>query len=191
MKRYDIINILIGKYGYESYLEIGVDDGDCFSRIKAKSKESIDPNKPSTYRMTSDEFFAITPGKSYDIIFIDGLHLAEQAERDIVNSLYILNPNGTVVVHDCLPIEEWQQQRRQVVLGTPWTGDVWKAFANLRIGRRDLSMLVVDCDWGCGIIRRGEQVPFPRLPLLDWGCFMRDKQAIMNLISEERFLQCI
>jgi hypothetical protein len=42
--------------------------------------------------MTSDEFFEINKS-TYDIIFIDGLHIDEQVERDIINGLKILNLN--------------------------------------------------------------------------------------------------
>ncbi|HET7247078.1 MAG TPA: class I SAM-dependent methyltransferase [Streptosporangiaceae bacterium] len=38
--------------------------------------------------MTSDEFFAGLPtGKTYDLIFIDGLHTFEQAYRDLCNAI--------------------------------------------------------------------------------------------------------
>jgi hypothetical protein len=33
MKRTDVINALIQKYGYKSYLEVGVRDGDSFYQV--------------------------------------------------------------------------------------------------------------------------------------------------------------
>ena len=39
--------------------------------------------------------------------------------------------------------------------GGEWTGDVWKAIAELRVETIDLDIKVVDTDYGCGIIRRG------------------------------------
>ena len=41
--------------------------------------------------------------KKFDIIFIDGLHHYEQVIVDINNALSVLNDNGHILVHDCLP----------------------------------------------------------------------------------------
>ncbi len=43
MTRYEIINILIARRGYKSYLEIGVDQGDCFNKVKCEKKVGVDP----------------------------------------------------------------------------------------------------------------------------------------------------
>lgn len=76
MKRQEIIQLLIDKNQYKSYLEIGVADPNCtFNQIKIKNKTSVDPRKDYeyTYNLTSDEFFSINTNK-FDIVFIDGLH---------------------------------------------------------------------------------------------------------------------
>ena len=44
--------------------------------------------------------------------------------------------------------------------GGEWTGDVWKAIAELRVERIDLDIKVVNTDYGCGIIRRGTNIPY-------------------------------
>ena len=44
MRRYDIINSLIRKHNYKTYLEIGVRDNFCFDKIKIKDKSGVDPN---------------------------------------------------------------------------------------------------------------------------------------------------
>ncbi len=60
--------------------------------------------------MTSDEFFANPPEilieKGIDLAFIDGLHTYEQSLRDVENCLKYLNPDGIIVMHDCLPSSE-------------------------------------------------------------------------------------
>ena len=110
--RYDIINHLIKHYNYSSYLEIGTrKTKDNFDKILIKKKECIDPkplSKLITYRMTSDKAFEIIKkkNKTFDIIFIDGLHLSEQVDIDIKNSLDILNDNGIIILHDCNPIHK-------------------------------------------------------------------------------------
>ena len=121
--RLDIINYLIKARRYTSYLEIGMDNPAVhFQKVRCAEKESVDPYDLDsryctdwtqeklkeylpflTYRMTSDQFFSAYPQKKYDAIFIDGLHLENQVDRDISNALEHLNPGGAVIVHDCLP----------------------------------------------------------------------------------------
>jgi predicted O-methyltransferase YrrM len=112
IKRTDVINYLISKYGYKKYLEIGVRKAsDNFNKIKCETRVGVDP-KPRgvcTHKMTSDDFF-LQNKKMFDIVFIDGLHIEEQVEKDIKNSLAILAANGTIVVHDCNPPTEWHQR---------------------------------------------------------------------------------
>ena len=103
MKRTDIINAFIQKYGYKSYLEVGTQDpASNFDKINVETKVSIDPfpRGEVDYVCTSDEFFeSVAPKHDYkfDIIFIDGLHHDDQVIKDINNSLEILNDNGTII----------------------------------------------------------------------------------------------
>jgi hypothetical protein len=48
VKRYDLINYIINKYGFKDYLEIGVANGDCIKKIKATNKDGVDPVVEST-----------------------------------------------------------------------------------------------------------------------------------------------
>lgn len=187
MQRYDIINYFVNKYGFKSYLEIGVRGKDCFDVITAEIKHGVDPAGNAKYIMTSNDFFASHCTMKYDIVFIDGLHLREQVLKDIENSLKYLNDNGIIVVHDCLPEFEWHQLR-EGIYGKPWTGDVWKAFADLRCTRNDLEMYVVDTDCGCGVIKKGSQVTHKK-PVLDWNWtyFKENRDTLLNVISVEEF----
>ena len=98
--RTDVINHLIEKYKYKTYLEIGIADRDLnFNQIKAPFKIDVDPRCDCEYKMTSDDFFKQN-GKTFNIIFIDGLHVEEQVTKDILNSLEALSFGGTIVVHD-------------------------------------------------------------------------------------------
>jgi hypothetical protein len=187
MERSAIIRHLIRAYGFQSYLEIGVRGRETLSQIDLSVVDGVDPNGQGNYTMTSDEFFESHCKRSYDIIFVDGLHLHEQAKKDIENALTHLSDNGIIVVHDCLPEEEWHQLR-EGISGRPWNGDVWKAFADLRSERADLSMYVVDTDWGCGIIRRGSQYLYPRPDEWTWGYFKQHRDNIMNVVTVEEFL---
>ena len=88
--RFDIINKLINSKKFKSYLEIGCQSDVNFSKIKIENKVGVDPQSGGTLRMTSDEFFSQNKD-TFDLIFIDGLHIHEQVLKDIDNSLNVLN----------------------------------------------------------------------------------------------------
>jgi len=196
MKRHDIINSLIAKFNYETYLEIGTQEFVNFNNIRILNKISIEPfpapsfdPKMYTFIGTSDEYFkTINKNTLFDIVFIDGDHTKEQVLIDIENSLNHLSENGTIVCHDCLPRTELMQSK-QMARGA-WTGDVWKGIAKLRIERTDLDIKVVDTDMGCGIIRRGINVPHE--PTGDWenySYFENNKNEMMNVITTKEFAE--
>ena len=185
MTRTDILNILIAKFNYRSYLEIGVlDQKYNFDKVKCLHKVGVDPNGCSTHQLTSDEFFKINTDK-FDLIFIDGLHLEQQADKDIANSLKVLTKNGTIVLHDCLPYSEWHQRETYEGVGN-WAGTVWKSIAKLRMSVEDLSIEVVDTDFGCGIIRRGTNKLFPSTSI-DYNLYSNNRNVLMNVISIKQF----
>lgn len=181
MRRNEVINALAEKYDYKSYLEIGVDNpNNCFNLIKVEHKIGVDPVKGGTHKMTSDEFFKSNEDK-FDLGFIDGLHEAPQVEKDIINLLEILNPNGTIVVHDVHPKTEEEQKvpRIQKV----WTGNVWKAWAKLR-RKKNLYMFTIDSDHGLGIIRAGSQTAYYG-PYSTYKNFVDNKDKILNIKGPE------
>ena len=112
MRRYQLINHLIERNDYRRYLEIGVAQGIAFRAVRCPLKHGVDPVSPhATFQVTSDEFFrTLSRETSYDLIFVDGLHLEEQVRRDIENSLAHLSDQGTIVVHDCNPPSRWYQR---------------------------------------------------------------------------------
>lgn len=135
--------------------------------------------------MSSDEFFSQNR-HTFDIIFIDGLHEAHQVERDITSSLYMLNENGSIVVHDVNPQTFQMQHVPRAV--REWTGDCWRAWVKLRAARADLSMFVVDVDHGVGLIRRGRQQCI-RIPVaLTYDALDTHRRLWLNLISKKQFL---
>jgi hypothetical protein len=193
MTRTEIINALIDKHEYEDYLEIGVNTpsqpGYNWVGVKAKNKHGVDPNVDTTYKMTSDDFFKENEN-IYEIVFVDGLHIFEQAYRDIVNSLHSLRDGGTIVVHDCNPVTEITQRRERA--SDAWHGDVWKAIVKLRMEEIGLTIHTVDTDEGCAIIRRGSQILLPVSPdedPYDYSFLERRRVEALNLISVEEFIK--
>ena len=188
MYRYEIINQLIKKNNYESYLEIGVWTGDCFRQVNCKHKKGVDPMAVTSvaYRMESDKYFENNTEK-FDIIFIDGLHTKEQVYKDVINGLERLNEGGTILMHDCYPEKEKHQKvpRESDV----WNGDVWKSFVKLRQERDDLDMYVIDSDHGVGVIQKSSQ---KREVLsgdisISYNELKKNEKEWLNLISVEDF----
>src|SRR5690606_5184892 len=152
--RTDLLNHLATKYDLKRYLEIGVQNPDInYYKIVCPYKTGVDPDPraDATYRMTSDRFFEFTTN-TFDLIFIDGLHTAEQVGKDFENSLKILSPKGFIVLHDCNPEKE---EHTIVPRPTPtghWNGDVYK-FA-CRLSDPENMFHTVNIDNGCGVFRR-------------------------------------
>lgn len=153
--RLDFLNFLIEKYNYKTYLEIGVDVGYVFNDIHIEFKVGVDPNPESEANIitTSDDFFSKNRLK-FDLIFIDGLHQHEQVYRDIINSLEVLNPGGSIVCHDMWPETEERASHEIPEFG-PWNGDGYKALLKIAGERDDLWIHVFyDLDEGTTIIRK-------------------------------------
>ena len=148
--RWDLIQFLIDKYKYSTYLEIGCDKDQSFSKIKIPHKVGVDPISGGTIRKTSDDFFK-TNKKKFDIIFIDGLHHYEQVIDDINNAIDILNDNGHILIHDCLP-RTIAHQAIPRYRGS-WNGDVWKSIVELRT-KTDLEVFTCEIDFGVGVIKK-------------------------------------
>jgi hypothetical protein len=193
--RTDLINHLLRTHGGTHYLEIGVRDRrHNFDKVHAELKHGVDPapRRPVTHHMTSDDFFARGLASTYDVVFIDGLHLAHQVEKDVVNALSVLRPGGAIVLHDCNPLTA-DAQTDDYDGKKHWNGTVWKAWVKLRATRDDLAMSVVDIDEGCGVIRRGKQALLDAPPALeysslDYSYLVANRRHALNLVSVESFL---
>jgi len=186
-----ILNTLIERFGYTSYLEIGQGMAkDNFDHINCRIRVGVDPDPVcnASYCLTSDEFFEQNK-TTFDLIFVDGLHHNEQVYRDIINSLKCLSKNGTIVVHDCDPVNEGMQAvpRTQDF----WTGDVWKGWARLRSERGDIEMFVVKNGNGCGVIRPGEQKTITIPGSLTYSYFNENRDYLLNYKTVNEFLKWI
>ena len=127
--RKDLINQLIEKYNFKSYIEIGVFTGKVFFAIKAKNKIAVDPDfkfssikkfsklftnvtnwKAKYFKTKSDHFFetnkALLAKTGVDICLVDGMHEFDFALNDVLNVLPYLSENGIIIMHDCNPESE-------------------------------------------------------------------------------------
>jgi hypothetical protein len=200
MNRVNIINKIQETYSFKKYLEIGVrHTKDCFDHIQCSTKHSVDPgfetkNNPATYKTTSDNFFTklesnqldLPSDYKWDIIFIDGLHLSYQVEKDILNSLNHLSENGIIALHDCNPFLYEDNYTRLVedYWNQAWNGTVWKTIYKLRTSRPDLNVCTVNIDEGVSLIKRGSQnlIPFDN-PYFEYRIFQKEVDTALNTIE--------
>lgn len=170
-RRTHIINYFVKLVEAQYYLEIGVrNPRKNFDKIACANKFSVDPgvefeDNPVDFKMTSALFFEklksdqlkIKAQAKFDVIFIDGLHISDQAERDILNSIEFLSENGVIIMHDCNPPSEFHQREQYGFKNSPatafWNGTTWKAFYKVR-HRTDLFSICFDCDWGVAVIAK-------------------------------------
>lgn len=219
VNRNAIINHLIYKNNFRSYLEIGVYNCYHFSDVKIDNKIGVDPYPDlnnNVYKkfanqiciMTSETFFTNLDKKTkFDIIFIDGCLLEDNIYNDISSSIEHLNLNGCIIVHDCNPPSEFFQRddyekrhnnniikwNMKKYSDRNWNGKTWKAIIKLRKMRHDLEIYVIDTDWGVGIIKFGMSNPL-NLPLKDdeyykFDNFSKYKKEMLNLITVNEFLE--
>lgn len=173
--RWDVINAIISLKKAQTYLEIGLAEGETFFKINAPVRYGVDPDttafmeqnrkhfvkNATVSTMESDRFFDIAKDARlrFDVVFIDGLHEVEQVELDMENALLLLNPGGVIVLHDTCPPDS------RFVTKTPthkaksgrylWCGSVWKIFPYLW-RRENLVFWTVNSDYGCTVITLGE-----------------------------------
>ena len=193
--RLNLINKIIIDFQLKSYLEIGCDQNEVFSKVVIENKVGVDPVSGGNIRLTSDEFFKRN-NYFFDLIFIDGLHEYSQVKKDIVNSLKVLSPKGIILIHDCMPLSYLDQaiprgQRK-------WNGDVWKSIVELR-NRNDVFTCVGCFDQGIGMIlnRKNDQI----LELsedynfqfkdLSYENYYNNFDKYLNLIDQNKFFELI
>lgn len=205
--RSEIINFLLTlSDGTTSYLEIGVRNPlHNFDHIEADEKYGVDPgvefrDNPVEFKMTSDLFFdklsqgdILSTDIKFDVIFIDGLHLASQANRDISNALKFVKPAGFIVIHDCNPPSHWHARELFDDVHTPaglgWNGTTWKAFLKWRFNP-SVFTCCIDTDWGLGILTKvypiGESID-PVNEFYEYEELEQNRRDYLNLIPFEEF----
>ena len=189
LKRYEIIQNIINKKKFKSFLEIGSFNNDTFDKILVPNKIGVDPEKGGNVRLTSDEFFKINKA-FFDIIFIDGLHLYEQVRKDFFNSLNFLNPEGIILIHDCLPNKFRDQTRLRS--HDLWNGDVWKLIVELRT-LDYIQLHTIIADHGVAIIKLGKNKNILKVnkdfKKLNYKDYYNNHVQFMNTISFEELVK--
>lgn len=209
--RTEVINFLLSNFDRKTtYLEIGVrNPNDNFNHIIACKKYGVDPGlefaeNPVDFKMTSDEFFnnlqnktIFSSEKKFDVIFIDGLHLADQVYKDINNSLKHLQNDGFIVLHDCNPPTEWHAREKNDFSLSPaksnWNGTTWKAFYKARLDK-SISCICIDSDWGIGVISPSKifgNIDRDINPFLEYEVLNSKRKQMLNVVEYEVFKNII
>ena len=189
--RLDLIKHVIKKNDYKNYLEIGCHNNEVFDKIEIE-KIGVDPISGGNYKGTSDKFFKKNL-KKFDCIFIDGLHEYSQVRKDILNSIEILNKDGIIILHDCLPpsISHQRVPRTRYT----WNGDVWKAIVEARTWEH-VDTYTVMSDQGLGLIKKEKNsnilnIGSTSFKKLKYKFFYENYEKIMRTISYDKILEII
>jgi hypothetical protein len=213
MDRIQVIQYLLNIIDGKTYLEIGVEYGKSFCPIAAQRKIAVDPIPASAqvrqhmlqhlnatyYQMTSDMFFTnkshILNDRKIDVAFIDGSHKYPQPLTDVENCLKYLNKNGIIVLHDCNPLTEsaavsWPEPGANESADWVWNGNVWKTIVYLRSCRNDINVFVLNCDYGLGIISKGEpenmlNFSSDQIDEMTYKDLDNNREVILNLKSQD------
>ena len=144
----DRINALAQINSASSYLEVGVEEGATFFAVDIQDKVAVDPTfrfdlhthsgpHAHFYQMTSDQFFRdpARAGRTFDFIYLDGLHTYEQTLRDFCASLECSTERTIWLLDDTIP-SSWLAAQPKYLLNyprladyarrSPWMGDVFK-----------------------------------------------------------------
>tara|TARA_X000000950_G_scaffold31301_1_gene33830 strand:+ start:2264 stop:2986 length:723 start_codon:yes stop_codon:yes gene_type:complete len=190
--RIEIVKNIIKLKQYKSYLEIGTFKDDLFSNIVCEDKIGVDPVSGGNVRKTSDEFFADNT-KKFDLIFIDGLHHYDQVKKDILNSISILENNGIILMHDCMPRDYYYQAVPRSQFN--WNGDTWKAFLEIR-SNDNYDSYCCYADEGIGVIlkrpnRNKLNFNIEKFKNFNFNLYVENYQKFLNLIEYEELIKIV
>ena len=183
-----LINALIEKHNLKSYLEIGTQNrANNFNKIDLPWREKFcvdpDPTAKADFIGTSDEYFKDLDIK-WDLVFIDGLHHADQVKRDFENSLKCLNDNGFILIHDVCPENE---QGTKVPRETKvWWGDVYKFAMSIRNHYSDIRFVTFNIDNGCMLVWKEPGLSYTtwnEAPF-NWQTYLEYGKILMNVVDK-------
>jgi hypothetical protein len=169
VRKFDIALMLARKYGFASYLEVvtpttggtygQVDRHQFSTRMRLMYRrpaefldgETIDF---STQAESAEDLYLelINSGRRFDLVFLDPFHTYASSLRDIVYALQLVQPGGSVLIHDCDP-------PREEIAGPEfrpgeWCGVTYLAYLDTVLFDPGLCYATVDADYGCGIISK-------------------------------------
>ena len=149
-KKASIINHIISKRAYKSYLHVS-ENSRLFRRINIYKKHNVSVKPGSVFHLQPFHFFKLNT-KKYDIIYTDSDY---NTYLHIYNSLEILNTGGVLVVGKIVK-----------------NSDSYNDFITFYSERDDYKILYFDIDEGIGIISR--EKPLSKLEMLNVEDFYKN-----------------
>lgn len=218
MQKFGIVNALIARHHYRRYLEICTPlTGFRFARVncsRLKRCHRLIYNCPPEFHdgheitfRSKDEHVGhlLDPATHYDLIFVDPYHTFECSLRDLKLASALLEPGGTIVVHDCSP--PFRESANASFRRGSWCGLTYCAYIQFVLSHSELDYYTVDSDFGCGIIKKPQiitavdvKTSTERNQLLQgWQAeeqrghdmfdyFRAHRRELLNLISVKEFL---
>ena len=111
----------------------------------------------------------------------------------IYNSLKFLNPDGIILLHDCLPNNYYEQAtpRSQYI----WNGDVWKAIVECRTNK-NIDTYTCYADFGIGVIlnrknRNTLDLKNLNFKNIKFSEYFYNYKKFMNLVEYEDLIKII
>jgi hypothetical protein len=142
------VNALARGVAAQTYLEIGVAEGETFVQVEVPTRTGVDPtflfdtsahvnDRTTLLPITSDEYFtSLAPNVTFDLIFLDGLHTFEQSYRDLCSALLHSQSRTVILIDDTVPSDVYSAlpdraralrfRGRSESTKRGWHGDVYK-----------------------------------------------------------------
>ncbi len=162
MAVYKLINKILQKKKFTSYLELGVSKGFTIKQVICDKRYGVDinSNEHVTHHMTTDQFFSQNV-EQFDLIFVDASHTHEDSLRDIENAILCLKPGGVILCHDTYPKNMFEERKEyrpdshllelvdatdqeRVAMSGFWVGRVWRSIADLQFGDNMLEICTIE-----------------------------------------------
>ncbi len=147
----------------QTYLEIGLEYGHTLENVTFPLRTGVDPVPQfdtlalpagvDIHVVPSDDFFAgLSPTRTFDLAFIDGLHTYQQTYRDIIHAFEHC-PHGVLLIDDVIP-SDWisaipdhqaslAERRRHGLTDLSWHGDVFKVMLVLDAHHPELDWVTI------------------------------------------------
>lgn len=208
--RHTVVQAMLDMFDSPSYLEIGVNRGVTFNTLTAARKVAVDPkflfdfdevartvSGTEFHETTSDEYFGRLAGRdtSFDVIYLDGLHTAEQTVRDLINAISFLKPDGVIVIDDVFPSSysaslHERADTRILLKATgdssgAWMGDVYRLVFFVESFCQQFSYCTVNNNHGQLILWREPRDELPTRTLTEVG-----EKTYKDLFLEKDTFRC-
>ena len=130
----------------------------------------------------------------FDVILVDALHEYDTTMRDLRDALSLIEPRGTIVVHDCLPPSE--ELAGPLFRVGEWCGLTYKAYLDFVTARPEVEYRTVNIDYGCGVIPTAPPAERTRASdesealIARWNALDDDIGAAYRFMQEHRAVLC-